>query len=103
MQEWAAEQNLHRMDEMTALWNRMLREDEALLKDQRLQQEKLQEADAKLIAELTRAEQINRMFRELEQALLRREELLKQEPQIRQTELRKGKRRPSGKRNPHFR
>lgn len=86
VQEWAVEQNLHRMDEMTALWNRMLREDEALLKTQKLQQEKLQETDAKLIAELTRAEQINRMFRELEQALLRREELLKQEPHIRQTE-----------------
>lgn len=85
-EEWAAEQNLHRMDEMTAFWNKMLGEDEALLKAQKLQQEKLQAAQAQQIAEQTRAEQVNRMFRELEQALLRREELLKQKPQVRQAE-----------------
>ncbi|WP_283607414.1 AAA family ATPase [Faecalispora anaeroviscerum] len=86
VQTWAAEQNLHRIDEMTALWNKMLQEDETLLEARKTQQKHVGEADAQLIAEQTCAEQINRMLRELEQALLRREELLKGEPQIRQTE-----------------
>ena len=86
LQEWKAEKNLHRLDEMLNHWNKMQKEDEALLPAQKLQQEVLSKSEALLIAEMTRAEQLNRMFRELEQAQKNREDITIQEPLVRQTE-----------------
>lgn len=85
--EWKAEKNLHRLDEMLDYWHKMQKEDKALLSAQKLQQEVLSKSEALLIAEITRAEQLNRMFRELEQAQKNSEDLKAQEPLIKQTEV----------------
>ncbi|WP_085833437.1 AAA family ATPase [Clostridium merdae] len=87
LQEWKIEKNLHRLDEMLIFWNKMQKDDEALLSAQKLQQEVLSKSEALLIAEMTRAEQLNRMFRELEQAQKNSEALKAQEPLIQRTEV----------------
>lgn len=87
LQEWKFEKNLHRLDEMLNFWNKMQKDDEALLSAQKLQQEVLSKSEALLIAEITRAEQLNRMFRELEQVQKNSEALKAQDPLIQQTEI----------------
>ena len=80
--EWSHEPNLHRVEEMMAVWEEMIRQDAELLEQLKASQKKHQEADSLLIAEQTRAEQTNRLFRELEQAQMHQKELQEQEPEI---------------------
>lgn len=88
VQQWKEEPNLHRINEMMPLWREFCRQDEILLTGLKTQQKELAAADEQLIAQQARAEQVNRMFQELEQATARRKELSEYEPQIRQTEER---------------
>lgn len=88
VQQWLEEPNLHRIGEMIPLWQQLCGQEEIVLNDLKARQKALAASDEKLIAQQARAEQTNRMFQELEQATVRRKELLAVEAQIRQTEER---------------